>query len=196
MNVPCQTEILLLWLKIPVILDSIEFIYSRGDYGKWHFQVCRFQHFLGEQFAQETPRGSRLWSSQYFPLLRNIRISTNTPPQTPATRLTPEMTPETIHCYCIRLALLLFSMINLISVSLWDYMYCPLNLQLYIIFSEWFYLMFLFLLIRKFYLGPLLSSKFHTSTGHSATFSVTREILGKTDAEIEEEKGIPEHQER
>ena len=52
--------------------------------------------------------------------------------------------------------------------------------------------MFLFLLIRKFYLGPLLSSKFHTSTGHSASFSVTREIWGKTDAEIEEEKGIPE----
>ena len=41
-------------------------------------------------------------------------------------------------------------------------------------------------------MGPLLSSKFHTSTGCSATFSVTREIWGKTDAEIEEEKGIPE----
>ena len=52
--------------------------------------------------------------------------------------------------------------------------------------------MFLFLLIRNFYLGPLLSSKFHTSTGCFATFSVTREIWGKTDAEIEEEKGIPE----
>ena len=50
-----------------------------------------------------------------------------------------------------------------------------------------------FLLIRNLYLGPaLLSSKFHTSTGCSATFSVTREIWGKTDAEIEEEKGIPE----
>ena len=83
-------------------------------------------------------------------------------------------------------------MINLISVPLWDFMFCPLNLQLYIIFFEWFYLMFLFLLIRSFYLGPLLSSKFHTSTGLSATFSVTREIWGKTDAEIEEEKGIPE----
>ena len=59
-------------------------------------------------------------------------------------------------------------------------------------FSEWFYLMFLFLLIRNLHLGPLLSSKFHTSTDHSATFSVTREIWGKTDAEIEEEKGIPE----
>ena len=35
----------------------------------------------------ETPRGSRLWRSQYFPLLRNIRISTNTSSQTPATRL-------------------------------------------------------------------------------------------------------------
>ena len=52
--------------------------------------------------------------------------------------------------------------------------------------------MFLFLLIRNLHLGPLLSSKFHTSTGHSATFSVTREIWGKTDTEIEEEKGIPE----
>ena len=50
-----------------------------------------------------------------------------------------------------------------------------------------------FLLIRNLYLGPaLLSSKFHTSTGCFATFSVTREIWGKTDAEIEEEKGIPE----
>ena len=59
-------------------------------------------------------------------------------------------------------------------------------------FSEWFYLMFLFLLIRNLHLGPLLSSKFHTSVSCSATFSVTREIWGKTDAEIEEEKGIPE----
>ena len=41
-------------------------------------------------------------------------------------------------------------------------------------------------------MGPLLSSKFHTSTDRSAAFSVTREIWGKTDAEIEEEKGIPE----
>ena len=59
-------------------------------------------------------------------------------------------------------------------------------------FSEWFYLMFLFVLIRDLHLGPLLSSKFHTSISCSATFSVTREIWGKTDAEIEEEKGIPE----
>ena len=29
----------------------------------------------------------KLESSQYFPLLRNIRINTNTPSQTPATRL-------------------------------------------------------------------------------------------------------------
>ena len=36
---------------------------------------------------QETPSDSRLWRSQYFPLLRNIRINTNTPSQTPATRL-------------------------------------------------------------------------------------------------------------
>ena len=41
---------------------------------------------------QETPRGSRLWCSQYFPLLRNIRISTNTPSQTPATRLSVYVT--------------------------------------------------------------------------------------------------------
>ena len=83
--------------------------------------------------------------------------------------------------------------INLISVPPWDFMYCPLNLQLYIIFLSGFTnLMFLFLLIRNLHLGPLRSSKFHTSIGCSATFSVTREIWGKTDAEIEEEKGIPE----
>ena len=152
------------------------------------------------------------------------------------------MTPETIHCYCIRLALLLFFkglkiilcvphgcvsdlsksvhansnfniqnvnisqvpiilhscrptllMISLISVPLWDYSHVlsfePTALYY---FSECCYLMFLFLLIRNLHLGPLLSSKFHTSTDHSATFSVTREIWGKTDAEIEEEKGIPE----
>ena len=52
--------------------------------------------------------------------------------------------------------------------------------------------MFLSLLIRNLHLGPLLSSKFHTSISCAATFSVTREIWGKTDAEIEEEKGIPE----
>ena len=46
--------------------------------------------------------------------------------------------------------------------------------------------------MRNLHLGPLLSSKFHTSTGCSGTFSVTREIWGKTDAEIEEEKGILE----
>lgn len=38
----------------------------------------------------------------------------------------------------------------------------------------------------------LLSSKLHTSTGCPATFSVTRELWGKTQAEIEEEQGIPE----
>ena len=46
-----------------------------------------FNIFGGRNLPQETPRGSRLWRSQYFPLLRNIRISTNTPSQTPATRL-------------------------------------------------------------------------------------------------------------
>ena len=61
--------------------------YSRGDYWKEHFQYSRFQNFLGEQLPQETPRGLRLWRSQYFPLLRNIFISTNTSSQTPATRL-------------------------------------------------------------------------------------------------------------
>ena len=161
--------------------------------------------------------------------------------KTYSVKLTHEMTPETIHCYCIRLALLLFFQ------RLEDYSLCPtlvcewpqqkctckfkfqhsefkhfssihhssflqtdtVNDQfnfcspvgLYVLsfeptalyyFSEWFYLMFLFLLIRNLHLGPLLSSKFHTSISCSATFSVTREIWGKTDAEIEEEKGIPE----
>ena len=48
-----------------------------------------FNIFWGSSLPQETPRGSRLWRSyyKYFPLLRNIRISTNTPSQTPATRL-------------------------------------------------------------------------------------------------------------
>ena len=49
-----------------------------------------FNIFWGSNLPQETPRGSRLWRSQYFPLLRNIRISTNTPSQTPATRLIME----------------------------------------------------------------------------------------------------------
>ena len=46
-----------------------------------------FNIFWGSKLPRETPRGSRLWRWQYFPLLRNIRISTNTPSQTPATRL-------------------------------------------------------------------------------------------------------------
>ena len=107
--------------------------------------------------------------------------------KTYSVKLTHEMTPETIHCYCIRLALLLFFKglkiilcvphwcvsdlsksvransnfniqnsnisqvsiilhsssptlltINLTSVAPWDYMYCPLNLQLYIIFLSGF----------------------------------------------------------
>ena len=76
--------------------------------------------------------------------------------------------------------------------SPWDFMYFPLSLRLYIIFFlSGFTWCFCCLLIRNLHLGPLLSSKFHTSIGCSATFSVTREIWGKTDAEIEEEKGIP-----
>lgn len=151
------------------------------------------------------------------------------------------MTPETIHCYCIRLAFLLFfkglkiilcfphwcvsdlskkctckfkfqhsefkhfSSIHHSSFLQTDTVNDQFNfcspVGLYVLsfeptalyyFSEWFYLMFLFLLIRNLHLGPLLSSKFHTSISCSATFSVTREIWGKTDAEIEEEKGIPE----
>ena len=46
-----------------------------------------FNIFWGSKLPQETATGSRLWRWQYFPLLRNIRISTNTPSQTPATRL-------------------------------------------------------------------------------------------------------------
>lgn len=47
--------------------------------------------------------------------------------------------------------------------------------------------------LRNLTLRPfVLSSKLHTSTGNTATFSVTRELWGKTQAEIEEEKGIPE----
>ena len=46
-----------------------------------------FNIFWGSKLPRETPRGSRLWRWQYFLLLRNIRISTNTPSQTPATRL-------------------------------------------------------------------------------------------------------------
>ena len=46
-----------------------------------------FNIFWGSNLPQETPRGWRLWRSQYFPLLRNIRISTSTPSQTPAKRL-------------------------------------------------------------------------------------------------------------
>ena len=46
-----------------------------------------FNIFWGSNLPQETPRGWCLWRSQYFPLLRNIRISTNTPSQTPATHL-------------------------------------------------------------------------------------------------------------
>ena len=152
------------------------------------------------------------------------------------------MTPETIHCYCIRLALLLFfkSLKIILCVPHWcvsdlskkctckfkfqhseckhfssthhssflqtntvtsQFNFCsPVGLHvlsfeptaLYYLFLSGFTWCFCFLLIRNFYLGPLLSSKFHTSTGCSATFSVTREIWGKTDAEIEEEKGIPE----
>ena len=38
-----------------------------------------FNIFWGSYSPQETPGCSRLWRSQYFPLLRNIRISIRTP---------------------------------------------------------------------------------------------------------------------
>ena len=47
-----------------------------------------FNTFWVSNLPQKTPRSSRLWRSQYFPLLRNIRRGTNTPSQTEATRLT------------------------------------------------------------------------------------------------------------
>ena len=89
-NVPSQTKILLLWLQIPVILDLIEF-----EIFTWRLlKLIAFPGFWISTFSgracnlpQETPRGSRLWRSQYFPLLRNNRISTNTPSETTATRL-------------------------------------------------------------------------------------------------------------
>ena len=72
----------LVMTKIPVILDLIEF-----EIFTWRLLKIDFNIFWGSNLPQETPRGWRLWRSQYFPLLRNIRISTNTPSQTPATRL-------------------------------------------------------------------------------------------------------------
>ena len=40
--------------------------------------ILDFKIFWGStELHLETPRGSRLWRSQYFPLLRNIRISMN-----------------------------------------------------------------------------------------------------------------------
>ncbi len=45
---------------------------------------------------------------------------------------------------------------------------------------------------RNLTLRPLLCSKLHTSAQRPATFSITRELWGKTQSEIEEEKGIPE----
>ena len=42
--------------------------------------ILDFKIFWGStELHLETPRGSRLWRSQYFPLLRNIRISIRTP---------------------------------------------------------------------------------------------------------------------
>jgi len=47
--------------------------------------------------------------------------------------------------------------------------------------------------LRNLTLGPsILSCKLHTSTKCPTTFSITREMWGKTQEEIEEEKGIPE----
>ena len=175
-----------------------------------------------------------LWSAHFCTNKTNLK--------TYSVKLTHEMTPETIHCYCIRLALLLFfkGLKIILCVPHWcvsdlskkctckfkfqhseckhfssthhssflqtntvndQFNFCsPVGLHvlsfeptaLYYLFLSGFTWCFCFLLIRNLHLGPLLSSKFHTSTGCSATFSVTREIWGKTDAEIEEEKGIPE----
>ena len=126
-----------------------------------------------------------LWSAHFCTNKTNLK--------TYSVKLTHEMTPETIHCSCIRLALLLFFKglkiilcvphwcvsdlskslhansnfniqnsnisqvsiilhscrptlltINLTSVPPWDYMYCPLNLQLYIIFLSGFTWCFFF----------------------------------------------------
>ncbi|XP_044176168.1 39S ribosomal protein L22, mitochondrial-like isoform X2 [Acropora millepora] len=47
--------------------------------------------------------------------------------------------------------------------------------------------------LRNLTLGSsILSCKLHTSTKCPTTFSITREMWGKTQEEIEEEKGIPE----
>ena len=43
-----------------------------------------FNIFWGSKLLQEPPRGSHLWCSQYFPLLRNIRISTKNPFSNPS----------------------------------------------------------------------------------------------------------------
>ena len=138
-----------------------------------------------------------LWSAHFCTNKTNLK--------TYSVELTHEMTPETVHCYCIRLVLLLFFKglkiilcvphwcvsdlsknvnansnfniqnvnisqvpiilhscrptllpINLISVPLWDFMYCPLNLQLYIIyFSTWFYLMFRFFTDQELIFGAI-----------------------------------------
>ena len=88
MNVSIQTEILLLWLKKTCYfrLDRVWNIHLETTENSIS-RFLDFNIFWGSNLPQETPRGSRLWRSQYFPLLRNIRISTNTPSQTPATRL-------------------------------------------------------------------------------------------------------------
>nr|XP_058968701.1 large ribosomal subunit protein uL22m-like [Pocillopora verrucosa] len=46
--------------------------------------------------------------------------------------------------------------------------------------------------LRNLSLRPVLCSKLHTCALRPATFSITRALWGKTLAEIEEEKGIPE----
>ena len=71
-----------------------------------------FNIFWGSNLPQETPRGSRLWRSQYFPLLRNIRISTNTPSQIPATRRVGKPTNIALEAPLAPLALTVFPTIK------------------------------------------------------------------------------------
>ena len=67
-------------IKIVVVVVAVV-----GDYWNSTSRFLDLNIFWGSNLPQETLRGSRLWRSQYFPLLRNIRISTNTPSQTPPT---------------------------------------------------------------------------------------------------------------
>ena len=46
-----------------------------------------FNIFCGSKLRQETPRGSRLWRSQYFPIKKYSYQHEQNPSQTPATSL-------------------------------------------------------------------------------------------------------------